>query len=100
MDLRLKQKKTQHLHLKQKHPHNMQQRATWTSFARGEGKSVGARREGSSDESAVALEARERLGLPPAEGWTNYDTTDWEQEGCNLHLEFDHAHDLDATRHG
>ena len=35
-------------------------------FRKGKGKSGGARGEGASDKLAVALEARERLGLPPA----------------------------------
>ena len=35
-------------------------------FRKGKGKSGGARGEGASDKRAVALEARERLGLPPA----------------------------------
>ena len=35
-------------------------------FRKGMGKSGGARGEGASDKLAVALEARERLGLPPA----------------------------------
>ena len=50
-------------------------------FRKGKGKSGGAQGEGFSDKRAVALEARERLGLPPAEGWKKYDTTHWEQEG-------------------
>ena len=53
-------------------------------FRKGKGKSGGARGEGASDKRAVALEARERLGLPPAKGWKKYDTTYWEQEGCRL----------------
>jgi hypothetical protein len=53
-------------------------------FRKGKGKSGGARGEGASDKRAVALEARERLGLPPAQGWKKYDTTYWEQEGCCL----------------
>ena len=35
-------------------------------FRKGKGKSGGARGEGASDKLAVALEARERLGPPPA----------------------------------
>ena len=65
-------------------------------FRKGKGKSGGARGEGASDKRAVALEARERLGLPPAKGWKKYDTTYWEQEGCNLHLDLDDAHALYA----
>ena len=65
-------------------------------FRKGKGKSGGARGEGASDKLAVALEARERLGLPPAKGWKKYDTTYWEQEGCNLHLDLDDAHALAA----
>ena len=42
-------------------------------FRKGKGKSGGARGEGASDKLAVALEARERLGLRL-----------WEQEGCRL----------------
>ena len=42
-------------------------------FRKGKGKSGGARGEGASDKRAVALEARERLGLRL-----------WEQEGCRL----------------
>ena len=42
-------------------------------FRKGKGKSGGARGEGASDKRAVALEARERLGLRL-----------WEQEGCCL----------------
>ena len=53
-------------------------------FLKGKGKSGGARGEGASDKLAVALEARERLGLPPAKGWKKYDTTYWELEGCRL----------------
>ena len=34
--------------------------------------------------------------LPPAKGWKKYDTTYWEQEGCNLHLDLDDAHALAA----
>ena len=34
--------------------------------------------------------------LPPAKGWKKYDTTYWEQEGCNLHLDLDQAHALAA----
>ena len=56
-------------------------------FRKGKGKSGGARGEGASDKRAVALEARERLGLPPAEGSENYDTAYWKQKGCNLHLD-------------
>ena len=53
-------------------------------FRKGKGKSGGARGEGASDKLAVALEARERLGLPPAKGWKKYDTIYWQQEGCRL----------------
>ena len=34
--------------------------------------------------------------LPPAKGWKKYDTTYWEQEGYNLHLDLDDAHALAA----
>ena len=34
--------------------------------------------------------------MPPAEGWKKDDTTYWEQEGCDLHLDLDHADALAA----
>ena len=60
---------------------------------KGKGKSGGAQGEGASDKRAVAVEAP---GLPPAEGWKKDDTTCWEQEGCDLHLDLDHAEALAA----
>ena len=65
-------------------------------FRKGKGKSGGAQGEGASDKRAVAVEARERPELPPAEGWKKYDTTNWEQQGCDLHLGLDHAGALAA----
>ena len=57
---------------------------------------VAGSRRGASDKRAVAVEAHERPGFPPAEGWKKYGTTYWEQEGCDFNLELDHADALAA----
>ena len=42
------------------------------------------------------IKARATILSFPFSGWKKYDTTYWEQEGCNLHLDLDDAHALAA----